>query len=750
MDPSRTSNRATWPELRARRSSSLPLRGAALLLQLHAAIRRLAGAPLDLLLRLWLAQGFVISGVLKLSDWNTALTLATYEYPVSWMSPFSAALSGLLIELLGGLLLALGLLTRPAALALAALLLVVQSVYLPLNSHLYAVLLLGWFAAAGAGGLSLDHLLGKGVGDSALPGGHALQRLYALVDRWLAPLYHALLRLALASVLLCAAGWMRPQVLLSLSFQPEVLHGLLQRTALVDIGGTAPLMTTAALPAVVLQLLPVCGLLLACGLATRLAALLLGGLLLALALSGTHTALQSAELTGLAALAGLLLVHGGGPLSLDAMLLRWTRQVLARTRSALGELPHVVVVGAGFGGLACVSGLRHAPCRITLIDQHNYHLFQPLLYQVATAGLSPADIATPIRAQLREQANVTVRMARVSGIDTQNRELLLGDNRLNYDCLVLATGAQHSYFGKDHWERFAPGLKRIEDSVEVRRRLLLAFEQAENTSDPQQRAALLRFVVVGGGPTGVELAGAIAELAAHGMQGEFREIDPASAEVILVQSADRLLPSFAPACSSATLDSLRALGVQVRLSSRVQEIDAAGVVVNGERIAARTVLWAAGVAASPAAQWLGVAHDAAGRVLVAADLSVPGLTGVYALGDTAASNAWKRQAVPGLAPAAKQGGAYVARLIRAQLAGKPAPPPFAYTHMGSLATIGRKSAVADFGFLRLRGPIAWWFWGAVHVLFLASMRSRIAVAMEWLWAYLTFRRNTRLITGKLE
>ncbi len=325
--------------------------------------------------------------------------------------------------------------------------------------------------------------------------------------------------------------------------------------------------------------------------------------------------------------------------------------------------------------------------------------------------------------------------------------MLLAQQRIPYDHLVLATGAAHSYFGRDDWAPFAPGLKRVEDATEVRRRLLLAFEKAEATDDPVERQALLTFLIVGGGPTGVELAGAIAELAKWGMEKEFRRFDPAQAKVILVQSGPRVLPTFAEELSEATARSLARLGVDVRVGSRVEGIDADGATVSGRRIPARTVLWAAGVVASPAAKWLGAAADGAGRVKVGPDLTVPGLPNVYVVGDTAASDAWKGKPVPGLAPAAKQAGAHVAAAIRARVEGRADPGPFVYRHLGSLATIGRKAAVVEFGWLRLSGALAWWFWGAIHVGFLVDLRSRLSVMFDWGWAYLTYRSGTRLITG---
>jgi NADH dehydrogenase/putative oxidoreductase len=372
-------------------------------------------------------------------------------------------------------------------------------------------------------------------------------------------------------------------------------------------------------------------------------------------------------------------------------------------------------------------------------------LFQPLLYQVATTALAPGDIAMPIRSLLRDQHNARVLLGEVSGVDTERHEVQLGAQRLHYDYLVLATGASHSYFGRDDWAPYAPGLKRIEDATEVRSRLLLAFEQAERSEDAAERAALLTFLVVGAGPTGVELAGAIAELARFGMEKEFRRVDPATARVILVQSGARILPTFPEQLSERAAAALQRLGVEVLTDSRVEHIDADGVRVSGTQLVARSVFWAAGVVASPAARWLQAPADRSGRVEVDEWLGVPGLPGVFVIGDTAASKAWDGNLVPGIGPAAKQGGQYVARAIRARLRGAQSAP-FRYRHLGSLATIGRKAAVADFGLVRLSGALAWWLWGLVHVYFLAGMRNRISVMLDWAWAYFTFRSSTRLIT----
>lgn len=417
----------------------------------------------------------------------------------------------------------------------------------------------------------------------------------------------------------------------------------------------------------------------------------------------------------------------------------------------MSEAKHkVVIIGAGFGGLAAARALAQAPVDVTVIDKRNFHLFQPLLYQVATAGLSPADIATPIREVLREQQNTRVLLGRVTGIDPAGSAVLLDALRVPYDYLIVATGARHSYFGKESWAELAPGLKKIDDATQIRRRILTAFERAEATEDAAERAALLTFVIVGGGPTGVELAGAIAELARLGMEKDFRTFDPAAARVIIIESNQRVLAAFPPALSMQAKASLNSLGVEVRNGARVEHIDAEGVTVSGERIAARTVLWAAGVAASAAARWLGAEADRAGRIKVNPDLTVPSLPNVFAVGDTALMSDADGKPVPGLAPAAKQSGAFAAAVIRARLAGRKAPGRFVYRHLGSLATIGRKSAVADFGVVRLGGMIAWWLWGFVHVAFLVGARNRMAVVLDWFWAYLTFRRGIRLITGAEE
>jgi NADH dehydrogenase len=422
---------------------------------------------------------------------------------------------------------------------------------------------------------------------------------------------------------------------------------------------------------------------------------------------------------------------------------------VARAFTTTGGDPrkHVVIIGGGFGGLSAARALRNLPVRVTLIDRHNYHLFQPLLYQVATAGLSPADIASPIRSILRRQRNITVLLGKVGGIDIAGKAVLIDEKRIAYDQLIVATGARHGYFSHDEWEQFAPGLKKIDDATNIRGRILLAFELAESTSDENERQRLLTFVIVGGGPTGVEMAGAIAELARVALSIDFRNIDPGSARVVLIESGLRVLARFPEALSATAKRALEKLGVEVRLGARVGRCDPTGVIIANERIEAHTIIWAAGVMASPAAKWLQAEKDAAGRVVVEPDLTLHSHPEIFVIGDTALAKAADGTPLPGIAPVAKQQGVYAARVIGARVRGTPALKPFHYRHLGTMATIGRRSAVADFGRVRLSGFIAWLLWGLVHVYFLVGFRNRIAVMMGWLWAYLTFGRGARLITG---
>jgi NADH:ubiquinone reductase (H+-translocating) len=410
-------------------------------------------------------------------------------------------------------------------------------------------------------------------------------------------------------------------------------------------------------------------------------------------------------------------------------------------------IPHVVIIGGGFAGLYCARGLKRAAARITILDRRNHHLFQPLLYQVATAALNPSDIAMPIRSIFRRQRNVTVLLAEVVSIDTAAKKVILTDGELGYDLLVVAAGATHSYFGHDDWAKVAPGLKSIEDALDIRRRVFLAYERAERETDAARRREELNFVIVGAGPTGVELAGALAEIARHALERDFRNIDPADSRVLLIEGLDRVLPAMTPEASAKALKQLERLGVEVRTSTRVTGIDEHGVTLGTERIPASTVLWAAGVAASPIAKSLGVPLDRAGRVKVSPDLTVPGRDDVFVIGDLAAIDREDGRPVPGVAPAAIQQGKQTAANLRRKLRGE-AVRPFHYLDKGTLATIGRARGVAEFAGMKFGGFFAWLMWLFVHIFYLIGFRNRVLVLMQWGWAYLTFRRGARLITGK--
>jgi NADH:ubiquinone reductase (H+-translocating) len=412
--------------------------------------------------------------------------------------------------------------------------------------------------------------------------------------------------------------------------------------------------------------------------------------------------------------------------------------------------PHVVIVGCGFGGLAAARSLADIAVDVTVIDRRNHHLFQPLLYQVATAGLNPADIAQPIRRILRDQANCRVLLDEVIGVDLESSSVLTPSRPLEFDYLVLATGATHSYFGHDSWARHAPGLKTIEDALDIRRRILLAFERAEAADDdPTERQRQMTFVVVGAGPTGVELAGAVREIATRTLRSDFRSIDTTESTVMLVEAGPRVLSAFVPKLSDSARRQLVGLGVVVRTDATVTAIDATGVTLGNEIIPAATVLWGAGVAASPLGRMLPAATDRSGRVEVLGDLSIEGYPNVFVIGDLASTTDAHGHAVPGVAPAAQQGGRHVGRSIAADLAGTQRPP-FEYRDKGSLATVGRSRAVADLGHgLRFSGYFAWVVWWLVHIWSLIDFHSRLQAMMSWAWQYLTGTRNSRLITGDL-
>jgi NADH dehydrogenase len=409
----------------------------------------------------------------------------------------------------------------------------------------------------------------------------------------------------------------------------------------------------------------------------------------------------------------------------------------------MNGLPHVVIVGGGFGGLQAALALKRAPVRVTLVDQQNHHLFQPLLYQVATAGLATTDIAVPLRGVLRDQQNATVLLARAQAVDVARRRLVLEDGELAYEQLILAVGVQNHWFGNDAWAQFAPGLKDCRDALDVRRRILLAFEAAERTEDERARERLLNFVVIGGGPTGVELAGALAEIARQTMAHNFRRFRPESARILLLEGGPRLLGAFPEGLARAAARKLEQMGVEVRLSSRVEEIDAQGVRVSGARIEAATVLWAAGVAGTPLARTLGCELDRAGRVVVEPDLSVSGHPEISVIGDAAAVR-WKDGLVPGMAPGAMQMGRHAARNVLRRLRGEPSLP-FRYKDKGLLATVGRSAAVARLGRFEFSGLLAWLLWAFVHIFYLISYRNRALVMFEWIWLYFTRQRGARVI-----
>ncbi len=690
-----------------------------------------------LIQRVTLAHVFFISGLVKLGNWDNALYLAEHEYPVSWLSPAMSATIGVSIELLCPILLALGLMTRLVALPLLILTAVAQTVYQPVNAQVFWIIILGFWIVRGAGADSMDHLL-RGIKNSSLPFAKPLGQLYHFLTDHISPFYMLFIRLWIAAILYVA--WHASDMMEMathwsfLAYHPQLSVLYMKENEMLSwgLGGMAALC-------------------IALGFGARLAALAAFAGLSVITHEVSVTPVQQSEIVYWVMLLSVLFFNGPGKYSFDHVLRRGIGKLFPQmdggTKTDLSDLPHVVIVGAGFGGVAVAKMLRTTPCRITLIDKHNYHLFQPLLYQVATAGLSPSNIATPIRSLFRDQNNIRVMLREVTGVDKDQRHVLVHEGEpIAYDYLVLATGARHSYFGKDEWSEFAPGMKRVEDAIAVRAKLLKAFEAAENCDDPMMQQQLLTFVIVGGGPTGVELAGALAELAHKGMEDEFRRIDPSKANIYLVEAGPRVLAVMPEDISAYTKTALEKLGVTVMTGGRVEAIDAEGVLVNGQRIYSTNVIWAAGVQSSPAAQWLGAQADRAGRVKVGKDLTVPETENIYAIGDTVLAEVWNGKPMPGLAPAAKQSGMFVAKHIRAHIEGAVPEKEFHYKHYGSLATIGRQAAVADFGRFRMKGTLAWWFWGVIHVMFLANLQSRITVMLEWFWAYVTFKRSTRLIT----
>ncbi len=688
---------------RARASISLRTWFAA-----YRSYKRIYHPFVDLGIRLSIAPFFLHSAM----GWHDALLAGYNRYSMNWLSP---GLLGAGIEFICPILFALGLFTRAAAVPMAIFALAAHTSYQTHDANLFLAAILIGYVMFGARAISADGLITPGLSDSAVPIFPHIIYATEQFTKHVGPAYQLILRLWIGWTLLRLPA---PAAI----FPVTTAHHLLP--------------SSIAIPG---------GLLLALGLGAPIA-----NKALVIALVSTQMMFGTPDGFWMILLLVQIGVLGAGRWSIDDrifdMLVEWVKP--SHGTGNTDTWPRVVIVGAGFGGIACATRLRHLPTHLTLIDRHNHHLFQPLLYQVATAGLSPADIASPIRSQFRDDPNVRVIMKTVTGINIEQQTVIMGDDVLPFDFLVLATGASHSYFGRDDWSRFAPGLKRINDATAIRAKLLSAFENAEYERDGTERDAWLTFVVVGGGPTGVEFAGAIAELARFGLQEEFRRINPASAQIFLIQSGPRILPAFHDGLSARAQHSLERLGVTVRVNSRVQEIDAEGVTIGGQRLRAKTVLWAAGVVASPTARWLGIEPDHAGRTPVDPHLRIPNHDNIFVIGDAAASSGWVGGSVPGLAPAAQQGGRYVARMIRARLEARGEPAPFVYQHKGSLATIGRKAAVADFGRVRLWGAPAWWLWGLVHVFSLATMRNRVSVIIAWIWAYLTFRSGTRLITAQ--
>ncbi|MFN2507780.1 MAG: NAD(P)/FAD-dependent oxidoreductase [Chthoniobacterales bacterium] len=413
------------------------------------------------------------------------------------------------------------------------------------------------------------------------------------------------------------------------------------------------------------------------------------------------------------------------------------------------QKPHVVIVGGGFGGLEAAKVLANKAVRVSVIDRANYHLFQPLLYEVATAALSPADIAAPIRGVLSKYANVDVMLAEVQSVDVAARKLTTGDQDVGYDYLILAPGSRHSYFGKDEWEKLAPGLKSLEDAIEIRRRLLMAFEYADKISDEAARREAMTFTIVGGGPTGVEMAGAIAEISRYTLAKDFRHIDPSHARVILIEGDERVLSGFPEDLSARALEQLRSLGVEVRTGVHATNLSERGLEVKGEFIPCRVKIWAAGNNASPLGETLGVPVDRAGRVMVNDDLTIPGHPEVQVIGDLAHFAHQNGKLLPGVSPVAMQQGRHAARNVLAMIEGRK-PQRFWYWDKGSMATIGRKKAVADLNFVHFSGFPAWLAWLFVHIIFLVGFRNRVAVLLQWAWAYFTFNKGARLITRNFQ
>lgn len=689
---------------------------------------RSAWPLIDLVFRFWIGKQLLLGGILQSANWNVSLALATHEYPVVWLTPKLEAFLGITAQLVGGTALIFGFFTRVGALAVFIFALMTQIYYVTLDVNLLWIMLMSGYIFRGPGPFSLDHLFEHGFSRSPLPFAMSITTLISSTKKSCSNFFLIILRCWLMMTLIIAGE-----------------HYLV-------MGATQMQSLSSWLPLYSAQLLfghtsIVFALAFGLGFATRLFSLI--GLMI-ICYTQTIAGELSYSIYWMMVMA-VLFVSGPGTLSVDQLILNSLKrrypQLSGKPAFILDNLPQVIIIGAGFGGIACAKALRHVPVKVILIDKHNYHLFQPLLYQVATGNLSPGDIAVSIRSIFFNQFNTEVFLGNVNAIDKEKRVVFVDERQVNYDYLVIATGATHSYFGKDQWEPFAPGLKSLEDAIAVRSRIMETFERAEIAETEDERQRLLNFVIVGGGPTGVELAGAIIELARFGMEKDYRHFYSTDAKIILIQAAPRLLPTFGEKTSAIAQSSLEKMGVKVLTNSKVEQIDEQGVIVQGQRIFSQSVLWAAGVQASPVAKWLNAEEDHAGRIKVEDDFSVPNHEGIYVIGDAATANVWHGNPMPGLAPAAKQSGKFVAKKISALIYDKPGSNIFSYKHRGSLATIGRKTAVAELNHVKFSGAIAWWFWGFVHVLFLVGARNRFSVISNWIWSYFTFRANNLLITS---
>lgn len=668
---------------------------------------------LDLAIRLWLAQAFLALQMhAMMADGNDA------PLPAGLLHDITGSYAGMAFQALCPVLLAIGLLARPAAMAM-----LLQALLLPPagDTRLFWIALLLRVVVLGAGLLSMDRLLQGGARSLALPGAAAMHDAFDWLRRRLGPVYLLSLRLWLAAAPVGIA-------LAALSQAPAMRPGA--GFWLPNV----PAMVAELTPGVALLL----AVLLAVGAGTRLAAVVL------LVLVPFSQLATGDERLYWALLLAIVALHGAGPYSLDTGLAAWFgRRATPLDRSGW---PHVVVVGGGFGGIATVRGLRAAPCRITLIDQRNHHLFQPLLYQVATAALAPTDIASPVRDVVRGAPGQRVLMETVTGIDTVGRRVLCGPRAVPYDTLVVSTGSKPSYFGHEDWAANAVGLKTLDDALTLRGQIMTAFEAAALADTEAERDRLLTFVLIGGGPNGVEMAGSIAGLAEEMLRRNYA-MPGARARIVVVEAGHRILSGFAPNLSEYSRGALESLGVEVRTGCKVTSVKPYLVETSGGPLQAGVIVWTAGTEATPVADWLGVTAEKGGLVAVGPDLQVPGLEGVFVIGDAALVHGRGGHELPALAPVAKQEGRFVARAIRRGVQGLPAAPLFRYRDYGTLATIGRNRGIAQIGPVQLTGFLGWLTWAVAHIFFLIGYRNRVLVSMQWVFAYVLNQRSGRLITG---